>query len=113
MKHAPFLVLLLASHLTLWPYRHIMRRVHSYVIGTACIGVGVTVAAFLMQQWIVAITFWFVAGPGGFAIATAWLVRWVLEERDRSDTAARALIAHAEERLNRGIVSGEPDNRRN
>lgn len=107
------LILLVASHLLLWPYRKIMRRVHSYVIGTACIGLGITLAAFLLNQWIIAITFWAVAGPGGFAIASAWLIRWIIEERGRGDSMAARIIQVAEERLNRAVVSGESDNRRN
>ena len=107
------LVLLLTLHVSLWPYRKIMRRVHSYVVGTACIGVGVTLAAFLMGQWLIAITFWAVTGPGGFAVATAWLVRWIIEERGKSDSTAARIIARAEERLSRAVVSGEPGDRRN
>lgn len=107
------LTLLVTAHLLLWPYRKIMRRVHSYVVGVTCIGVGITLSAFLMGQWIVAIAFWAVAGPGGCAIATAWLIRWVIEERNRGDSMAARIIQRAEERLNRAVVSGEPDDRRN
>lgn len=107
------LILLMSEHFLLWPYRKIMRRVHSYVLGTASIGLGVTLAAFLMDQWLIALTFWFVAGPGGFAVAAAWLIRWVIEERGKGDTIAALIIARAEEKLNRAIVSGEPRDRRN
>lgn len=107
------MTLLIAEHIALWPYRHIIRRVHAYVIGTASIGVGVTLVAFLLNQWLIAIVFWAVCGPGGFAIASAWLVRWLIEERKRGDTAAARIIARAEETLNRAIVSREHDDRRN
>lgn len=107
------LILLITAHLLLWPYRKIMRRVHSYVVGTTCIGVGITLAAFLMGEWIIAITFWAVAGPGGLAIATAWLIRWIVEERAQGDSMAAHIIQRAEERLNRAVVSGEPNDRRN
>ena len=107
------LVLLIAEHLALWPYRRIMRRVHAYVIGTASIGMGVTLVAFLLDQWLIAIVFWSVCGPGGFAVAGLWLGRWVIEERQKGDTAAARIIARAEERLNRAIVSGESHDRRN
>ena len=107
------LVLLITAHLLLWPYRTIMRRVHSYVVGTTCIGVGVTLAAFLMGQWVIAITFWAVAGPGGCAVASAWLIRWIVEERAAGNGMAARIIQRAEERLNNAVVSGERDDRRN
>lgn len=107
------LVLLVTAHFLLWPYRKIMRRVHSYVVGTACIGLGITLAAFLMGQWIVAITFWAVAGPGGCAVATAWLVRWIVEEKRNGSSMAARIIQRAEEKLTNGVVSGESDSRRN
>jgi hypothetical protein len=107
------LVLLVTSHLLLWPYRKIVRRVHAYVIGTTCIGVGVTLAAFLMGEWIIAITFWAVTGPGGLAIASAWLIRWIIEERGKNDSMAARIIQVAGERLNRAVTSGESDDRRN
>ena len=107
------LTLLVAFHFLLWPYRKIMRRVHSYVVGTACIGVGVTLAAFLMDQWIVAITFWAVTGPGGLAVASAWLIRWIIDERAGGASMAARIIQRAEERLSNAVVSGESDNRRN
>lgn len=107
------LILLVTAHFILWPYRMIMRRVHSYVVGVTCIGMGVTLAAFLMEHWIVAITFWAVTGPGGLAIASAWLIRWMIAERGRGDSMAARIIQVAEERLNRAVVSGESDDRRN
>ena len=107
------MTLLIAEHLSLWPYRHIIRRVHAYVIGTASIGVGITLVAFLLDEWLIAIVFWAVCGPGGFAIAAAWLIRWVIEERQNGDTAAARIIARAEERLTRAIVPGEQGDRRN
>jgi hypothetical protein len=107
------LILLVSLHFALWKYRKIMRRVHNYVIGTACIGLGVTLAAFLLNQWLIAITFWAVAGPGGFAIAAAWLIRWIIEERGKGDSMAARIVQIAEERLNRVVVPGESNDRRN
>lgn len=107
------LTLLITAHFLLWPYRKIMRRVHSYVVGTTCIGVGVTLAAFLMEQWIVAITFWAVCGPGGLAIAGMWLARWIIEEREKGNSMAARIIQRAETRLSNGVVPGESDDRRN
>lgn len=107
------LILLVTLHLILWPYRAIMRRVHAYVVGVTCIGMGVTLAAFLMQQWIVAITFWAVTGPGGFAVSALWLWRWIIEERGKGNSRAQRIIQRAEERLNRAVASGESDDRRN
>ena len=107
------LILLTALHFLLWPYRKIMRRVHSYVVGTACIGVGVTLAAFLLGDWLIAITFWAVCGPGGLVIASAWLIRWIIEELAAGNNMAARIIARAEERLNNAVVSGESDDRRN
>lgn len=104
-------ILLIVAHVALWPYRDRMRRVHSYIVGTACIGVGITLTALLLQQWIIAITFWSVAGPGGFAIAAAWWIRGV-GVREEGVSIADDIIARAKG-IGRAAVSREPDDRRN
>lgn len=102
-------VLLVSMHLVLWPYRARLRRVHSYTIGVTCIGCGVTLTAFLLEQWIIAITFWVVTGPGGFAIAVAW---WLREGGDGL-SIADDIIARAKRGIARAAVPREPNDRRN
>ena len=101
-------ILLITAHLILWPYRARMRRVHSYTVGTFLIGVGVTMTAFLLGQWIIAITFWCVTGPGGFAVIIAWWLREGGEGLSVDD-----ILEHARKGISRAAVPGESDNRRN
>jgi hypothetical protein len=101
-------VLLVAAHLILWPYRARLRRVHSYVVGVSMIGVGVTMTAFLLGQWIIAITFWAVSGPGGFAVIVAW---WLRE--GGKGLSVDDILEHAKRGISRAAVPGESDHRRN
>lgn len=89
--------LLLAAHLGLWPHRARVHPVAAYTIGTTCLGLGATVTAGLLDIWLIAITFWTLAGCGGALIASCWWVRGALAERDAKRGRADTLIAAAQD----------------
>lgn len=90
--------LLILSHLALWQRRLSLSA--RYTVGVACIGVGVTISAALLAEWIVAIVFWPVAGAGG---ATVVVLHWWRAQRNEppgeTDATYQAgrLVGHAEE----------------
>lgn len=106
------LILLVCLHLFLWPYQKVLHRLHSYVVGIASIGAGITLTALLLNQWIVAIAFWAIVGPGGFAVAIAYWIRGVEDGRKKYREAAARILRRSEERLNHA-VQGKPDDHRN
>jgi hypothetical protein len=91
------LALLFAEHVALWPYQERLHQVARYVIGTATIGIGVTLTAALLNVWLIAIAFWCVAGPGGALIVSLWWARGIDAARIDAATDAGMLAGQARE----------------
>lgn len=90
--------LLTLSHLALWQRRLSLSA--RYTVGVACIGVGVTISAALLAEWIIAIVFWPVASAG---FATVVVLHWWRAQRNEpsGETCAAfeagRIVGHAEE----------------
>ncbi|MBK9944345.1 MAG: hypothetical protein IPP13_22320 [Kouleothrix sp.] len=101
------LMLLIAAHLALWPYRNRMPRPASYIVGTSCSGAGLLLFSSLTDLWIVFIAFVAIVLPGGLSIIAAWWLRSVFDTlpADSLDLDERMREGHA--------VRREPDHRNN
>jgi hypothetical protein len=96
------LMLLIAAHLALWPYRDRMPRPASYMVGTSACGFGLLLFSSLTEHWIVIIAFVCITLPGGLSIIAAWWLRSVfdalpadsLDERMREGHAVRREHTH-------------------
>ncbi|MBK9944238.1 MAG: hypothetical protein IPP13_21770 [Kouleothrix sp.] len=101
------LMLLIAAHLALWPYRNRMPRPASYIVGTSCSGAGLLLFSSLTDLWIVFIAFVAILLPGGLSIIAAWWLRSVFDTlpADSLDLDERMREGHA--------VRRKPDHRNN
>lgn len=97
-------VLLLLTHIALWPFRDDLHRVFSYIIGCGCLGIGIGVTAWQMHQTLVVIDPWLIAvvygvhvGAGGAVIGGAWLSRalWVRLEQRRARSRKAGMLLEA------------------
>jgi hypothetical protein len=76
-------LLLLVEHVTLWPYKCLPHYTARYVLGTAALGLGLTIWATITDRLIAAVAFWAIAGCGGATVIIAYWVRGQLAKHDR------------------------------
>lgn len=81
--------LLLIAHMTLWDKRGVMWRLASYVIGCACILLGMLFTASMSGDWKPIAVYAFHLALGGAVVLLAWKVRgWNAARTQAADDAA-------------------------
>lgn len=80
-------VLIIAIHGLLWHRHWRLSRPQAYTVGTACIGIVLTIWALLLNQPETIIGFWAIAGLAGSADLVAW---WIRSRLQRIETEAEA-----------------------
>ena len=90
-------LLTLSTHLLLWKRPWRLTRTQAYMVGTAQIGLVVTVWALITNHPEAALAFWGIAGCAGSADLSAWWFRRRL---------ARVVDAATEDGFQRGRIVG-------
>lgn len=85
--------LLIVEHVTLWQQPWTLSRPASYAVGTATLGLGISITAALLNQPLIAYVFWGVAIPAGAMVIIAYWMRAKLDSLTKSATKRSALAA--------------------
>lgn len=104
-------LLLVAEHLILWSIR--LPLVVRYTIGTATLGIGLSIACWLHGAWFGAVAFWAIAGAGGVAVGCLhlWRDRHAQYPRDIDDAFAAGQLAGRVQGEIHGTPRERPDRR--